>query len=180
VARPGVHENCLEAVRDGKPSVNSQLGWAEVVRTVGPFRRVLAGYDGSPDAADAVRAAAAIAARDGGHVVALSVVRRAEHPDGDEDGDGNGRSVHDLAESLLSDLQREMPVSANVRMSVQVVYTDLDSPAQVVTDYAKDHGFDVLVLGRHGNGRRRKTRLGQVADRAVQTCAVPVLLLSAP
>jgi nucleotide-binding universal stress UspA family protein len=65
-------------------------------------------------------------------------------------------------------------------MSVQIVYTELESPARVVTDYAAEHGFDVLVLGRHGNGRRRKARLGQVADHAAATCAVPVLLLSTP
>ena len=40
-----------------------------------------------------------------------------------------------------------------VRLSAQIIYTDLDSPAQVVSDYATDHGFDLLVLGRHGNGQ---------------------------
>jgi nucleotide-binding universal stress UspA family protein len=151
------------------------------VRAVGPFRRVLAGFDGSPDAADAVRAAVAIAARDGGHVVALSVVRRAAPADGDDGGDrdGEGRHLRQLAETLISDLRRELPSASAVRMSVQVVCTDRESPSQVVTAYAAEHGFDVLVLGRHGDGRRRKARLGQVADQAVQACEVPVLLLSA-
>lgn len=151
------------------------------MRAVGPFRRVLAGYDGSPDAADAVRAAVAIAARDGGHVVALSVVRRARPADGDRDGDRDdeGRGIRQLAETLIGELRRELPADAAVRMNVQIVCTDDDNPAQVVTKYAAEHGFDVLVLGRHGDGRRRRARLGQVADRAVQTCPVPVLLLGA-
>ena len=149
------------------------------MRTAGPFRRVLAGYDGSPDAADAVRAAAALASRDGGHVVALSVLPRVQHADGDTDsGGGEGDNVRELAERLFGELRREMPVTGTVRLTFQAVYTDLDSPAEVVTDYAAEHGFDVLVLGRHGSGRRRKARLGQVADRAVQHCAVPVFLLS--
>jgi len=149
------------------------------VRIAGPFRRVLVGYDGSPDAVDAVGAATAIAARDGGHVVALSVRRRPPHTDGDLDGDGEQDNARQVADTLLSEFRREVTVGAAARLSVQVIYTDLDSPAQVVTDYAADHGFDVLVLGRHGNGRRRKARLGQVADRAVQACTVPVLLLGA-
>lgn len=66
-----------------------------------------------------------------------------------------------------------------VRMSVQVVHSDRDSPGQVVTAYAEEHGLDILVLGRRGDGARRKSRLGRVADRAVQNCSVPVLLLSA-
>ena len=164
----------------GQLSAGSRFARADVVRTVGPFRRVLAGYDGSPDGAEAVRAAAAIASRDGGHVVALSVLRHAPHTDGDADSDREGSTVRQLAEKLLGELRREMPATDAVRLSAQIIYTDLDSPAQVVSDYATDHGFDLLVLGRHGNGRRRKTRLGQVADRAVQTCAVPVLLLSTP
>jgi nucleotide-binding universal stress UspA family protein len=60
-----------------------------------------------------------------------------------------------------------------------MVYSDRDSPGQVVTAYAEEHGFDILVLGRHGDGARRKSRLGRVADRAAQDCLVPVLLLSA-
>jgi nucleotide-binding universal stress UspA family protein len=150
------------------------------MRATGPFRRVLAGYDGSPDAADAVRAAVAIAARDGGHVVALAVLRRAARADGDADDDDEGGSVRHLAGALFAELRREMPATGTVRLTFQSLYTDLDSPAQVVTDYAAEHGFDVLVLGRHGNGRRRKARLGQVADRAVQQCTVPVFLLSTP
>jgi nucleotide-binding universal stress UspA family protein len=148
------------------------------VSAVGPFRRVLAGFDGSPDAVDAIRAAAAIAARDGGHVVALSVIRRASRADGDVDQDGQGRDLAQLAETVFGELRRHLPAGSAVRMSTQVVYSDRDTPAQVVTQYAAEHGFDVLVLGRHGDGRRRKSGLGQVAVRAVQGCSVPVLLLS--
>ncbi len=148
------------------------------VKSVGPFRRVLAGFDGSPDGADAIRAAAAIVASDGGHVVALSVIRRAPRADGDTDEDGEGRHLAELAEIVFGELRRDLPTGNAVRMSAQVVYADRDTPAQVVTRYAAEHGFDVLVLGRHGDGRRRKSRLGQVADCAVQSCPVPVLLLS--
>jgi len=150
------------------------------VKLVGPFRRVLAGFDGSPDAADAVRGAAAIAARDGGHVVALCVV---PHPplrvDGSATQDGQARGISELAEALLADIRRELPPGSSVRLTAHVAYADGRSTGQVVTEYAAEHGFDVLVLGRHGDGRRRKSRLGQVADSAVQTCSVPVLLMSA-
>jgi nucleotide-binding universal stress UspA family protein len=149
------------------------------VRAAGPFRRVLAGYDGSPDAAEAVRAAAAIAARDGGHVVALSVLRQSPHPDGDDEPGGEGGSLRDRAEALFDELRRDAHGGAAVRMSAQIVYADDKSLGKAVADYAADHGFDVLVLGRHGGGRRRGARLGQVADFAAVACPVPVLLLTA-
>lgn len=149
------------------------------MKTAGPFRRVLAGYDGSPDSAEAVRAAAAIAARDGGHVVALSVVRQPPHPDDEDAPRGAGGNLRDQAEALLDELRRDVPVGGGVRLSAQIVYADDRKLGKVVADYAADHGFDVLVLGRQGGGRRRETRLGQVADYAVLACPVPVLLLAA-
>ena len=150
------------------------------MRLAGPFRRVLVGFDGSPDAADAVRAATAIAARDGGHVVALSVIARpALHSDGNEDDGRHARNISEQAEALFTDVRRELPPGCAVRMTAHVEYADGRNAGQVVTDYAAAHGFDVLVLGRHGDGRRRKSRLGQVAECAVAACPVPVLLMSA-
>jgi nucleotide-binding universal stress UspA family protein len=150
------------------------------MRAVGPFRRVLAGYDGSPDAAEAVRAAVAIAARDGGHVVTLSVVGRHPHTDGNDGHDEAERNLRGRAEALFEQLRRDLPPGGAVRMTAQVVYSDGRGPGAVVTEYAAVHGFDVLVLGRHGDGRRRTARLGQVADAAVHACSVPVMLLSPP
>jgi nucleotide-binding universal stress UspA family protein len=150
------------------------------VRAAGPYRRVLAGFDGSPDSAEALRAAVAIAACDGGHVVALSAVRYPTHADGDQDQDSEGRSLREMAEEVFGELRASLPPGSTVRMSAQVLYCDPGSPGQAVTGYAAEHGFDVLVLGRHGAGRRRKSRLGQVASLAAGACPVPVLLASAP
>ncbi|HUB39002.1 MAG TPA: universal stress protein [Streptosporangiaceae bacterium] len=147
------------------------------MRTVGSFRRVLVGFDGSPDAAEALGVANAMAAGDGGHVVALCVVPSAMHAENhDEDGSSGLRQQ---AEVLIDELTRCQRPGKSVRMSIQVVHADRDSAAQVVIDYAEQHGFDILVLGRHGDGAHRKSRLGRVADRAAQGCSVPVLLLSA-
>lgn len=145
------------------------------MRTVGPFRRVLVGFDGSPDAAAAVRAAVAIAARDGGHVVVLAVRRPAQGGDGE---DAGGQDMRAAAEQIFAQVRRESTVGQPVRMSVQIVYSEGRDLARVVTDYATEHGFDVLVLGRRGEGQGRRG-LGRVADTAVRTCGLPVLLLSA-
>lgn len=149
------------------------------MKTVGPFRRVLVGFDGSPDAAEALGVAAAVAARDGGHVVALCVVPRALAAE--RGGEGSvGAGLRARAEALFGDIARGHGAGNLVRTSVQVIHSDQASPGKVVSDYAEEHGFDILVLGRHGDGARRKSRLGRVADHAAQECMVPVLLLSAP
>jgi nucleotide-binding universal stress UspA family protein len=151
------------------------------VRSAGPFRRVLVGFDGSPDAAEAIRVAAALVGHDGGHVVALSVVRHTLRAEGNEGLDAEGRALRERAEALFYELRRAQSSDSGIRMSAQVVFSaDRDYPGQVVTDYAAEHGFDILVLGRHGDGTRRRSRLGRVADMAAQGCPVPVLLLSSP
>lgn len=117
------------------------------------FRRVLVGFDGSPDAAEALRAGTAIAGLDGGHVVALSVVRHAPHYEGEADQDSESAALRRLAEACFDELRRGASSSHEVRMSVQVVLSHGESAGQVVTDYAAAHGFDILVLGRHGDGQ---------------------------
>jgi nucleotide-binding universal stress UspA family protein len=47
-----------------------------------------------------------------------------------------------------------------------------------VCDYATEHGFDLLVLGRHGDGGLLHRRLGHVAEAAARAGKLPVLLLS--
>jgi len=144
------------------------------------FRRVLVGFDGSPDACEALKAAVAIAGRDGGHVVALSVLRHAPSHEENEIQDGESGELRKLAEASFDKLRRGPQPTGGVRMSIQVVFSDRESAAQVVSSYAAEHGFDMLVLGRHGDGVRPRSRLGRVADAAAHACSVPVLLLSAP
>lgn len=68
--------------------------------------------------------------------------------------------------------------TAGVRMSLHMV--EGTEVGKTVCAYAAEHGFDLLVLGRHGNGGRLRARLGRVAETAARDSAVPVLLLSAP
>jgi nucleotide-binding universal stress UspA family protein len=48
---------------------------------------------------------------------------------------------------------------------------------RTVCGYATEHGFDLLVVGRHGDGGVLHPRLGRVAEAAVRGCAIPVLLM---
>lgn len=153
---------------------------ADPVMAAVPFRRVLVGFDGSPDAAEALRVATSIAGRDGGHVVALSVLRRTPRHEEDQVQDSETSALRKMAEACFDEFRRGQPTGDAVRTSVQVVFSDRESAGQVVSEYAVEHGFDMLVLGRHGDGARRRSRLGRVADIAAQACPVPVLLLSAP
>jgi nucleotide-binding universal stress UspA family protein len=145
---------------------------------VGPFRRVLVGWDGSPDSVEALSVAAEIAGRDGGHVVALAVLRQEPPHETDDDGDGGRHAIARVAEARFEQL-RQKPSAGNVRLSAHVLVDSRQSAGHAVCEYAAEHGFDLLILGRHGETGGRRSRLGRVADEAAQRSRVPLLLLSA-
>ena len=147
--------------------------------TAAPFRRLLVGWDGSPDSAEALSVAAQIAGRDGGHVVALAVLRDGAAAEPGDDGDGSHPAIVRLAEARFEELRRK-PSAAQVRLSAHVLVDSRSSAGQAVCAYAAEHGFDLLILGRHGENGSRGAHLGRVASEAAQRSQVPLLLLSAP
>jgi nucleotide-binding universal stress UspA family protein len=142
--------------------------------TASPFRQVLVGWDGSASAAEALNAAAWIAGGDGGHVVALAVLKAAPRFEAADDDDGSARAaINYLADEQFERARRTGP--QGVRMSLRIVENERVGPT--VCDYATEHGFDLLVVGRHGDGGVLHPRLGRVAKAAVRDCAIPVLLV---
>jgi len=145
----------------------------------GRFRRVLVGWDGSPDAAEALSAAIAVAGT-GGHVVALRVVRPRPYAEGSDGGGEDRLGIRSRAEKTFERLREQDPSARGVRMSVQIVESNENKTGPAICAYAAEYAFDLLVLGRHGEGGIIRTRLGRVAETAAHSSKVPVLLLAAP
>ena len=137
------------------------------------FRRVLVGWDGSASAQDALSAAASIAGADGGHVVALAVLTTARSNEAADDQESERAEIRRLAEAHFDGARQALP--SGLRTSLHIV--EDRQAARVVCDYAAEHGFDLLVVGRHGDGGALHPRLGRVAEAAARACAIPVLLL---
>jgi nucleotide-binding universal stress UspA family protein len=55
-----------------------------------------------------------------------------------------------------------------------------NSPAQAITEYARQHAIDLIVLGTHGRGALAHVLLGNVAERVVRTAPCPVLTVRDP
>ena len=143
--------------------------------TAGPFRRVLVGWDASAAAAKALSAAASIVGRDGGHVVALAVVPVAPTTEAAEDHDSERAAIRRRAEEDFRQARQAVASCRGVRISLEIV--EDKHAARAVCDYAAEHGFDLLVLGRHGDGVALRPRLGRVAEAAARTTSIPVLLV---
>ena len=61
---------------------------------------------------------------------------------------------------------------------IPCVETRLSVPAGI-TDYAREHKIDLLIVGTHGRGPLRQFFMGSVAERVVRTAPCPVLTVRA-
>lgn len=141
----------------------------------GPFRRILVGWDCSPGAAAALRAAVAVAEGDEtARVVALAVLRPAPHTEDRAEGAADFDGRQHFAQETFVKARDTLPTV--LRQRVTLHFAESGDAARAVCEYANQHGFDVLVLGRHGTGGVLHPRLGHVAATVARRSSVPVLL----
>ena len=163
----------MEAVMFSAPDTShDQL--AAVAR---PFRRVLVAWDASADAMAALRAAAAVVGDESGHVVALAIVPASPPMEGERDQGGAGPTRAERAERIFELVRESVAATSRARLSLH--FAEGPQVARSICDYADEHGFDLLVLGRHGDGGLLHHRLGHVAEAAAKSSKIPVLLLGA-
>ncbi len=140
-----------------------------------PFRRVLVGWDCSPDAAEALQAAASVGGEGTAHVVALAVLNGGPHGEAREDRERDLAERRQHIERLFYQVRDGLPAAVRGRVSLQIV--EDGDPARAVCTYATEYAFDLLILGRHGTGGMLHRRLGRVAEAAVRAETLPVLLV---
>jgi nucleotide-binding universal stress UspA family protein len=111
------------------------------------FRRILVGWDGTEAAGHAMRVAVELAAGLGSEVVALSVLELSRHGDPEEDQDRADETARRVAAERLTDYRLQAG-SSGVPLSHQFILGERSE--EVLASHAADHGFDLLVVGRHG------------------------------
>lgn len=155
----------MNPAADGKP------------KSCGPFRRVLVAWDGSADSIAALRTATAIVGDAAGHVVALAVLATAVPREAEADMRAE-RSAHlRRVEASFESARAAIAKTSPVRVDLHLV--ESRHTARSVCDYAVEHGFDLLAIGRHGDGGLIHPKLGHIAESAARACKIPVLLVSA-
>ncbi len=157
------------------PSVSASHEWAGVPG--GPFRRVLVAWDGSPDSVAALRMAAAIVGDGPGHVVALAVLPTP--PQVEAWMDQAGEEPEDRRWVQEGFARARDSIAGTSRARIDLHTAEGRHAAQSICAYAAEHVFDLLVLGRHGDGGMLHPRFGHVAKAAAMTSTIPVLLVSA-
>ncbi len=140
------------------------------------MKRFLVGVDGSPEAEAAVRKACELAKAFGAKLLLVYVapqhLPRAAEAYAAEVG-GADMIEHDYVPALL--FQAELGCR---NAGVEAETTCRTGPvAETLADLAEAEGFDLVVVGHRGRGAVRRVLLGSVADRLVQICPRPVLVV---
>lgn len=153
--------------------IHAPAGYAERVR---PLARIVVGYDGSPEAGDALAEAAGLAAASGALVDVVHAHEEAAAYLGypaavyvtpDELELAEQRAERTAAEALETLPEALRGVSA----------ARLGTPGAVVDAFALEQDADLVVLGSRGYGPLRRTLLGSASGHVLRHADRPVLVL---
>lgn len=87
-----------------------------------------------------------------------------------EDWYDNARDRATRTHTTATDLAGEHNLELNT-------VTEVGRPAQVILEYAADHGIDQIVMGSHGRSGIDRTLLGSVAETVTRRARIPVTII---
>jgi nucleotide-binding universal stress UspA family protein len=102
------------------------------------------------------------------------VLRPAPHTEDPEEGASDFGGCQRFAQESFGKACEAMSDAQRAGVTLQFIQSE--DPARTVCEYAQQHGFDLLVLGRHGTGGVLYRQIGHVAAAAARKCSLPVLL----
>lgn len=101
----------------------------------------------------------------------------------DELGAGASREPAKLPWERLEELARQQLEASIVperrdKVAVELICRN-GYPSQTITEYAKEQGVDLIVMGTQGRGRTAQFVMGSVTQNVIRTAECPVMTLKA-
>ena len=127
------------------------------------FERLVTAYDGSVEAAAALRFGVDVAGRCGARLAAAYAVPRVRGPVEDVPDEESVPQTKDEAERWLE----STCAAAFPGGDMDTVVLESARPATAVIEYAEDIGADLILAGRSGHGRLSRFLIGTIAERLI-------------
>jgi nucleotide-binding universal stress UspA family protein len=139
------------------------------------FHRILVGWDGSKDSRQAFRTATRLAIELHAEVVVLAVLKPQSRVEAaDEAAEESAHRRREVADEVTAEALRDA-AATTVRLRHEVI--EADQTALAFDSYVSEHGFDLVVVGRHGLDRAVHPRIGGVSEHQVRHGQCPVLVV---
>jgi nucleotide-binding universal stress UspA family protein len=138
------------------------------------FRKILVGFEGSPGAWRALAQALRLAASDGATVHVLTVIEHLPQ---------YAATVGEMEEALTEAERQAALLQAEVRHAADLAGVRVETvrraghAAKTLVDYAREGGFDLLVLGHAGHSGVWGLFLGTTCDKVVRHAPCSVLVV---
>jgi nucleotide-binding universal stress UspA family protein len=137
------------------------------------FRRILVGFDGSPQSRKALTTALELARAIESTVDALIVVRPPEFAELE------GEVQAAMAEAngpLAESIKWAKAEAARLGLSLHV-HKQLGHPAETLVRVAEEKEFDLIVMGRRGHSAVTRWMLGSISERVLRYAHCPVMVV---
>ena len=144
-----------------------------------PYRRLLAAFDGSPQAARALAEAIALSYTHNARLTVVTVAPRC-YPwaygasqygatvELVESSVGLERTYERILETAVSSVPDDISVTSLLKRG---------EPGPVIVDEASNGSYDLVVMGSRGRGELRSLLLGSVSHHVLRSSPVPVLIV---
>jgi nucleotide-binding universal stress UspA family protein len=138
------------------------------------FQQILLAWDGSEVALRAFDVAIDITRRYDAELVAVSIAYSPAHAETASDRQQTADAAHRYLTQTFNDV-----IDRAHRVGVEVSHEiiDGDTPADALTSYAHEHGFDLIVCGHHPSRRAGRLLLRGITRQLIEG-PVPVLVVS--
>jgi nucleotide-binding universal stress UspA family protein len=94
-----------------------------------------------------------------------------------------GFAIADVERNIEAAVQRDLDSAMTIldddSLKVRTIVTRGSNVANAITEYAKTHDIDLIIVGTHGRGAVSRFLMGSVAERVVRTAPCPVLTVHA-
>jgi nucleotide-binding universal stress UspA family protein len=139
----------------------------------GRLRHLLVCFDGSPESEDAIDLALDLAKALDAEVTIFSVLADVSHLETTEARRREERVARELLDVHLGTV-RQRAERDGLRIS-ETSDTGGD-PAEMIAAFATEHGFDLVIIGAHGQERATHGGLGHVVQRLLRDPECPILV----
>ncbi len=142
------------------------------------YARILVGIDGSEVSLQALKQAVDLARQLESEITVVSVINEMKMPFSAEFGlwarESHENLIREVLESLNAAIVKISQNHPDLKVEARI---EEGRPARKITEIADSEGFDLIVIGRRGNGLVDQLIMGSVSSEVVRTSHTPVLII---